>query len=141
MQMGVVFTDQGAPDSSKGWLSLASCPKVPESMGMAASSRWMSPATALADQSRHSFMVFLFKQIDYGCRAGEYFSDLLGQQKGARLDFPLLKQGTQEPGLQLNRGRLGHLLFLAVRCRSLDNVGIAGEGEGCHALANSRRLP
>ena len=48
-------------------------------------------------------------QIDHCRRTREAFHDLLGQQKRARLNFALLKQGTQEPGLQLDGSRFGHL--------------------------------
>ena len=71
-------------------------------------------------------MFILFKQIDYGCGAREYFNDLVGQQRCPRLNLPLLQQGAQEPGLQLDRGRLGHLLFLVSRLLVASKTWLCG---------------
>ena len=67
-----------------------------------------------------------FEQVDHCGGAGKNFGDLLGEEERARLNFALLKQGTQEPGLQLDRCRFGHFLFLVTRCRSQHNVGMRG---------------
>jgi hypothetical protein len=72
----------------------------------------------------------LLQQIDDGGGSGQYFGDLLGEQEGAGLHFVFLKEGAQEPGLHIDRGRLRHLVLAAARFADRRATKLKGKGEG-----------
>ena len=124
MQMSVIFADERCP-GQKQWLIL------PGEKTQRARVKW-DERVVQVDVPGYSLggpphcPLFFLKQIDYRRSAGMDFGDLVSEKKRARLNFALLKQGTQEPGLQLDRCRFGHLLFLGALYRSQGDVGNAG---------------